>query len=396
MKIALLNGADFKHYSLSMLRAVTARGVAVDLIGNDDMRSADIDANGLVTYRNFYGDQDRRASPVRRLARVVSFYGSLLVYAATTDAAVFHMQSFNKFVFFDRSLLNLYFKLLGKRLVFTAHNIDPKERDGGNTLRNRLSLRILYRLMDHIFVHSQQMKQQLCAEFKVPAARITVIPHGILNTVPVTDLTREEARQRLQLERQERVLLFFGNIVPYKGLEYLYRALVLLRQAGTPCRLVIAGKVKYCDDYWQELERLAAELAIERHLLKHNRFIPDEEVERYFKAADLLVLPYTHIFQSGLPFLACSFGLPLVATDVGALRETVVEGETGTICRSRDAEDLAKGIGRFFASDMYRRAEKTRATIVRYGNETFSWEGIGATIAAVYHQLLPRQGRRQP
>ncbi len=77
-------------------------------------------------------------------------------------------------------------------------------------------------------------------------------------------------------------------------------------------------------------------------------FIPDDETEVYFKAADVLVLPYRHIYQSGVLFLGYSFGLPVLAADVGALKEDIVEGKTGFVFRPEDPADLAETIARLF------------------------------------------------
>src|SRR5208337_1565687 len=82
-------------------------------------------------------------------------------------------------------------------------------------------------------------------------------------------------------------------------------------------------------------------------------FIPDEETEVYFKAADVLVLPYRHIYQSGVLFLGYSFGLPVVAADVGSLKDDIVEGNTGFVFRPEDPVDLARTIQRYFASDLF-------------------------------------------
>ena len=82
-------------------------------------------------------------------------------------------------------------------------------------------------------------------------------------------------------------------------------------------------------------------------------FIPDDETEVYFKAADVLVLPYRHIYQSGVLFLGYSFGLPVLAADVGSLKDEIVEGKTGFVFRPEDPVDLARAIERYFASDLY-------------------------------------------
>ena len=82
-------------------------------------------------------------------------------------------------------------------------------------------------------------------------------------------------------------------------------------------------------------------------------YIPDEETELYFKAADVLVLPYRHIYQSGVLFLGYSFGLPVLAADVGPLKDEIVEGKTGFVFRPEDSVGLATTIEQYFASDLF-------------------------------------------
>src|SRR5262249_46790910 len=156
------------------------------------------------------------------------------------------------------------------------------------------------RLANHIFVHTHKMKEELRAEFEVPERIVSVIPFGINNTVPTTALTRKDAKQRLGLGDYEVAALFFGQIAPYKGLEYLVSALPEIAGHSPGFRLVIAGKVKKgWEQYWEQVHRiLAAEGMGKRAILKIEH-IPDEDIEVYFKAADVLVIPYTHIYQSG-------------------------------------------------------------------------------------------------
>ena len=119
-----------------------------------------------------------------------------------------------------------------------------------------------------------------------------------------------------------------------------------------------------------------------------NRAHTGQDVELYFKAADVLVIPYMQIFQSGVPFLAYSFGLPVIATDVGSLRDDIVEGKTGLICRPRDPADLARALTAYFSSKMYRELSATRAEIKRFANNRYSWVKVGQITEAVYGKLL--------
>jgi glycosyltransferase involved in cell wall biosynthesis len=110
----------------------------------------------------------------------------------------------------------------------------------------------------------------------------------------------------------------------------------------------------------------------------------------YFKAADVLVLPYRFIFQSGVLFLAYNFGLPVLVADVGSMKEDVIEGRTGFMCRPEDPADLARGLETYFASDLYRELARRRQDIRDYALERHSWEKVGDTTRSVYADLLGR------
>jgi glycosyltransferase involved in cell wall biosynthesis len=124
-----------------------------------------------------------------------------------------------------------------------------------------------------------------------------------------------------------------------------------------------------------------------RQVLQEIRYIPDEETELYFKAADVLALPYTHVFQSGVLFLGYSFGLPVVGADVGSIREEIIEGRTGFLCRSCDSADLAKAIEKYFESDLFKNLDNRRQEIREYANAKHSWDIVGEITREVYTQL---------
>ena len=155
---------------------------------------------------------------------VLIYYCRLACYAATCKPKVFHILWNNRFEWFDRTVLMAYYKLLGKRVALTAHNVNAGTRDCTDTPLNRFTLRVQYRLADHIFVHTEQMRAALLTEFGVRSRSVSIIRYGINNAVPDTGLTPREAKERLGIRSDERTILFFGNIAPYKGLEYLVEA----------------------------------------------------------------------------------------------------------------------------------------------------------------------------
>ena len=133
------------------------------------------------------------------MARVLAYYWRLVRYSAGAKPKIFHILWNNKFQLFDCTLLMLYYKLLGKRIVFTAHNVNAGKRDSNDSWLNRLSLKIQYHLSDHLFVHTDGMKHEMISEFHIPESKVSVIPFGINNTVPNTGLSSTEAKRRLKL-----------------------------------------------------------------------------------------------------------------------------------------------------------------------------------------------------
>ena len=187
--MTLLTGGGDKPYAFGLATELISKGAVLDLIGSDELDCPEFHDKPGLNFLNLRGDQRPDVSFVRKMSRVSAYYVKLIRYAATAKPRVFHILWNNKFETFDRTLLMLYYRFLGKRIVLTAHNVNAGRRDSKDTLLNRLTLRIQYRLADHIFVHTEQMKRELVQEFGVQVARVTVIPFGINNAVPNTRLT---------------------------------------------------------------------------------------------------------------------------------------------------------------------------------------------------------------
>ena len=330
--VSLLTAGRDRHYSLGLASALAAAGVKFDFIASDELESEPLRQSPGVNYLNLRGDQSTNAGFLQKTSRVLIYYFRLLTYAMTSKSRVFHILWNNKFELFDRTILMVFYKLLGKKIAFTAHNINAGKRDGYDSALNRASLKFQYRLCNRIFVHTDKMKDELVSEFRVPANKIVLIPFGINNAVPATALTGDEARRQLGLHPHNKVILFFGNIAPYKGLEFLVQAFSVLSKEDPAMRLVIAGRPKGPKSYWEEIKQTISRSHLDDCVSKKIEYISDDEIEIYFKAADVLVLPYVSIFQSGVLFLAYSFGLPVIATDVGSLKQDIVEGKTGFVC----------------------------------------------------------------
>ncbi len=392
IEVGLLTGCQDRPYAFGLAMALVSQGVHLDIIGSDEIDSPELHATPNLRFLNFRGSQKDHAGFADKLAKLLLYYARLMRYVARPKPKVLHILWNNKFEFFDRTLLMLYYKALGKKIAFTAHNVNQARRDAKDSWLNRATLKIQYQLCDHIFVHTQKMKSELCQDFEVAETAVTVIRHPINNAFPDTELTPVEAKRRLGLNEGEKAVLFFGRIRPYKGIEYLLDAFRLLSDGKrSNYRLIIAGEPKKgSEEYLHEIQQ-----AVERdfgpgQVILRIQFIPDDEMELYLKGADVLVLPYKEIFQSGVLFLAYSFGLPVVATDVGSFREEIVEGSTGFLCQPGDPAELAGAIEKYFGSDLFKNLKVRRQELKDYANTTHSWDAVAGLTGQAYTKMLGR------
>jgi D-inositol-3-phosphate glycosyltransferase len=387
--VGLLTGCQDRSYAYGLAMALVEKGVCLDVIGSDEVESSEMHVTPNINFCKMLGKPRPNASLARKIGRVFLYYTRLLCYATIAGPRIFHILWNYKFEFFDRTLLMLFYKLLGKKIAITAHNVNAGRRDSNDSVLNHFTLKVQYGLADHIFVHSEKSKHELLAEFCVREQTVTVIPFGINNSVPDSDLTSAQAKQRLGVREGERAILFFGNIRPYKGLEYLLAAFQQLLTKSGNYRLIIAGqRKKGAEDYLDAIQRNVIRDDHRERIIQRIEYIPDEETELYFKAADVLVLPYKEIFQSGVLFLGYNFGLPAVATDVGSFREDVIEGRTGFMCKPCDPVDMARAIEAYFESDLFKHLHRRRQEIRDFAKQRHSWEIVGEKTQNIYAKLL--------
>jgi len=392
LEVALLTGGVDRPYAYGLAMALAARKIHLDVIGSDEVDSPEMHVTPNVTFLNLWPPREKRATSAEKLVRTLRHYAWLIRYAMVAKPKVFHILWNSKIQFFDRTLLMLYYKVLGKRVTITVHNVNQNRRDLNDSFLNRVTLRVQYRLVNHMFVHTRKMKDELVEQFGVPEQAVTVIRHPINNAFPETDITSFKAKSLLNIGNERKTLLCLGRIKPYKGIEHLLSAFQQLAARDKNYKLIIAGEVQRGnEEYLQSLQEFIHKHLDSDQVFLKTQFIPDEEMEIYLKAADVLVLPYNEIFQSGVLFLGYSFGLPVIATDVGSFREEIVEGRTGYLCKPADPVDLAAIVERYFSSDLYRNLEKRRQEIKEYAYLHHSWEAVAELSCNVYAELLGRQ-----
>jgi D-inositol-3-phosphate glycosyltransferase len=388
MRVSILNAGEQTDYLYGIVSGLSSiPTLDIEVVDSDNAVGV-IDVLPNVTLFNLRGDNLSPQSSLTKAWRIGRYYLRLLLYTARTSSEIFHIQWENSFAVIDRTLLLLYYKMFGKKIVFTAHNIYKEERDGRASPLRRFSLWLLYHLVDHIVVHTAKMKEELCSLFHVVPEKVAVISHGINNRIPRKGVAQEEARRQMDIELSAHVVLFFGQIDSYKGIETLIDAVAMRVKEDASVILLLAGKPKRQSDYVQNLKRHAVHNLTEKNLKLRFEYIPVDEVEKYFAAADCLVLPYKKIFQSGVIFLSYRFGIPIIATDVGSFHDDIIDGVTGFLCAPESAEDMSEKLRIFFESDLFHQREQTRTRIRELAEQKYSWTDIAQKTNDVYRNVV--------
>ncbi len=272
----------------------------------------------------------------------------------------------------------------GLVLTQICHEYERREQGGpGAAAATRLT-RAAYESFSAIFFHGEHGRARFTSLFPVPGSRLHVIPHQgppwIFAGRAGGDGVRARLRRRYGLEEGEPVVLFFGTIVPSKGLPDLLAAFPLVLGATPEARLVVAGfPSKFVDP--AELTRIVDNLGIADSVVFDARYLPLEEVGPLLELASVVVYPYRTSTESGAVQLACAFGRPVVATTTDALRDVVEDGRSGLLVEPGSPDELAAAISRIIADPALAAEMGARA---RQLSETrYTWRALADRILAV-------------
>lgn len=268
----------------------------------------------------------------------------------------------------------------GVRTVHTAHNILPHDT-GTRWLR---AYRELYQEVDALVVHTDPAAVTLRTRFSVPTDKVHVIPHGPLFE-GASILPQAEARRRLELGPGP-LLLSLGFVAPYKGLDHALAVLQQVRR-DVPARLVVAGTPM--KGYARELRDRAAALGVAEAVDFRFRWVPTGQVPVYHAAADVTLLPYRSITQSGALMTVIGLGVPFVASDLPGFRDVVGPSHAAAVLQPpSDVEGWAHAVRAALTEPETTRG---RALAIRDAVSTsMGWPVIAHRTAAVYHEVAGR------
>jgi glycosyltransferase involved in cell wall biosynthesis len=259
------------------------------------------------------------------------------------------------------------------RIVVTSHNVISHEQKDWE----KAIYQYIYNRVDKVIVHAEHSKKLMLDCFKMPSEKIAVIQHG--NYMFFNDVLGSEPISI----GSGKVVLFFGYIRKYKGLQYLIQAFAKVKEALPEAKLLIVGKpVEPFDIYQKEIESLNLQDNIETNL----KYVPFEKVKEYFRKATVVVLPYLDISQSGIVQLTYGFGKPIIATAVGGLPEAVEDGKSGFVVPPQDIDTLAARIITLLKD--YSLQKSMGEYSLYLAKTKFSWDSIAKETLELYEGLL--------
>jgi glycosyltransferase involved in cell wall biosynthesis len=353
-------------YDHALCTALARRGLDVELVTSHFRFGGVPEPAGYRRTESFY-----RVAPGSSAAKGVQHpfdMATLALRLGRGERGIVHFQ-WLPLPAVDRVLLRLF----PRPVVVTAHDVLPREvRRGAGA-----GTRALLRAVDAVVVHSEAGRSRLVSEVGVEPGRVHVIPHGAfehLATAAAVPLP-----PGLQDLDGRRVVLFFGLVRPYKGVDLLVEAF-----AATPedAVLLVVGMPR---TPIAPLQRRAQELGIADRVRFVPRFVPDQELPSYFRRADLVALPYRDIDQSGVLYTALAFGSPLLLSAVGGFPEVAARG-AARLVEPGSLDSLRAELVDVLGDEDARR--RMREAARRLAAEEHSWEAAADATEALYRRLL--------
>ena len=269
-------------------------------------------------------------------------------------------------------------RIFALKIVITAHDVE--------SFAGKYSAQVAYRILsmaNKVIAHNKVSRLELVNKVNMPKSMIAIIPHGhYLNSIPKNP-SPSIALKKLSLTSNP-VLLFFGQIKEVKGLELLLNALPPVIATFPNLKLLIAGKV-WKDDF-SKYKKIINENNLQNNVDIYIRYISDEDVATFYRAADIVILPYRRIYQSGVLLMAMSYGLPVLVSDLEGMTEIIQDNVNGFVFKTGDVKSLSMKLIDVLndSGKLKLVASQGFKTVVKKHN----WGMIGEKTIKLYREIL--------
>lgn len=321
-------------YTFPLANALVKAGIDIQLVIDQKEEKE----NCLCERIRLFNTDEKEIGKLQKLTNYISSYNCIGKILKNRCINIIHTEWYN-FSPIDYFFLKKYKRKYNLQYVATVHDILPFNEKKYDKFFHRK----LYKLADRIILQAPANVQKFAELFPESASKTTMIPHGhMLDYVENED--KKLSREKLGIPLDKIVFLFFGQIKKVKGVDVLLKAVLKLREKYPNAYTVIAGSVWKAD--FSECQDIINKNNLEQCLKTDIRYIPDEIVKYYYSAADVCVLPYTDVYQSGVIQLAYGYKKAVVSTKLPAFTQFVKENETGFLAVPGDVESLENAMER--------------------------------------------------
>ncbi len=372
-----------EFYDFGLCKAVSDEGIDVTLYTCDET-TLDTKHPFRFTVKKFYRGIYGSAPKIIRGIRYIIGALRTASHAKRSGSSLVH---FHIYHFANREFLNLFlFRRNGFKVVATIHDVESFE-DFGKRI-NKSKYRKFEKRIDHVIVHSPFALDSLTKYFtQFPKEKIHLVPHGDTDFIYQINCSQSEARKKLNLPQGKKLILFFGQIKKVKGVDVLLKAYIKVREKFADTKLVIAGSPWKMET--DELEKIIHQHHLEEDCILNFSYIPNELVPYYYKAADIVVLPYRKIYSSSVMTRSLDYGSAVITSDLDTFKRIIVHGENGLLFQSENDADLAEKIVELLQNPSL--IETIRVNAKKTIEDKFSWKLIGRQMNDIYKLALSKQ-----
>jgi glycosyltransferase involved in cell wall biosynthesis len=318
---------------------------------------------------------------------IISWYNPFSWISAGLKAKgeIVHIQHWATYTNIFYCVISPILKIRNKKIVITIHNITPHVPDKGIVLIDKLLNKILFPFAHAFIVHNERNKKKLISLYSIQTERIFIVTHGVLIPEKLSNISKQNARELIRIPKNKKVILFFGYLWNYKGLDTLLYSLNNIRNEIPTAIALIVGQPLEGRGDWKPYQTIINENNLQNNIMTRLEYIPESEIEIYFSAADLVVLPYREPFDThgGVAAFAITFKKPLVVTDIGGLPEYVKD--PSVISTPDDVTSLSKIIIRVLKNHgLLSKLSKDSEDIA----QELTWDKIAEKTVNVYGSVM--------
>lgn len=302
-----------------------------------------------------------------------------------TSGEIVHIQHWQLYSSIIYCFILPLLKLKRKKILISVHNITPHETKRYVVITDKILNMFIFRFADAFIVHNKRNKNRLMELYGIKDDKIFITGHGVIQPDKICHISKIDAREQLQISTDKKILLFFGYVWRYKGLDILLQSLADIKKEVPNIQLLIVGQTFRYWGSWKYYEKIIKKYNLFDYVITKLEYIPESEIEPYFGAADLVVLPYKEPFDThgGVGALVLGFKKPMVVSDIGGLPEYVKDRQA--IVNPDDVTDLSKTIINIFKNkNLYEKLTQDSVDL----SKELTWEKIAKKTVEVYKKLM--------